>query len=70
MTERPFAEVREGGTVEITPEGWLRIFNADGKEVAAVRPDGPLWCMIVEQGQAQIRRRLLSLQRINDKVTL
>ena len=59
MTERPFAETRAGGTVEITDEGWLHVYDKTGAMVAGIRPDGPLWCMIAERAQAQVRARLL-----------
>ena len=59
MTERPFNRYTEGGTVEVV-DGWLRVFDSRGQELAAIRPDGPLWCYVVEKASEEVRKRLLA----------
>jgi len=46
------------GTIKVYENGWIRLFNSGGDEIAAVHPTGQDWCMIEEQAKRQIRKRV------------
>ena len=50
-----YIERTSDGTLEITPDGWVRVFNADGKELCPVKPGLNLWFYINEQSAKHIR---------------
>jgi len=47
------------GAIKLTDNGWIRLFNSGGDEIAAVRPTRQDWRMIAEHAQRQISKRML-----------
>ena len=48
------------GTIKVYENGWIRLFNSGGDEIADVHPTGQDWCMIEEQAKRQIRMRVMA----------